>query len=356
MPTYQDDVSRVTAARQKQASLNAQAGQIEAGAMTFGDEIMGKIREARASRGMSKLQQGVGTVTGQLASDPQRIYDYAGADVRPSTVDTFTAKARASNLSTLASQDAMTADIGQTIEEALGAGTNRLLSQAALKKAEADKAKQEADALIEEIRLRMDQEKAKVADTNPMDVLSKIMGGSGGGVSYMDENGQPAQQSNGFGFNPTRDQIAMAMLADPDNQNYYKTLYEYMNPETEKTEDEKGVVTGIINQLKNKYYGEEGSDDDLAKGRIGGAITGLKAAAGKAPTAKRYNELRKGVVTTLKGLVGESGVLTDPDVERIINLLPKTTDTSVEAEGAWNDVFELINNKYGSDYSIVKEI
>lgn len=163
MPTYQDDATAVRLARQKQASLNAESAQITAGAQTFGDRVMGKVRQARADRGISAMQQGVGTTTGQLVSDPQRIYDYAGTDVNPMTLDRYTSAARASNLSTLATADQFNADTGQTIEDTISAGTNQILAKAALKKAEADKAQQEADTLMEQVRMRQEEERLNMS-------------------------------------------------------------------------------------------------------------------------------------------------------------------------------------------------
>lgn len=52
-----------------------------------------------------------------------------------------------------------------------------------------------------------------------------------------------------------------------------------------------------------------------------------KLIPGVSDETRQYEDLRRGVASSLKQLVGESGVLTDTDIQRIVNLLPSPTET-----------------------------
>lgn len=248
MPTYSDDISKVRASRNRQAQLNAEATGLEAKSQTFGDEVWSKIREARAGRGMSDIAQSIGTTTGQLVSDPQRIYDFAGADVRPSTVDRYTASARASNLSTLAAENAYQAEIGQTLQEGVDAGTNRIIAQAAMKKAEADKAQQEADSMIEEIRLRMDQAKSAVGSKT---------------YSYTLPNGQVLEGLTAPQYEELYSKYEGGGLAkvelkggQQDDMNFFKDIYKAANTAQTNRSDK---YTGLLDYMKGTARGAKGT-------------------------------------------------------------------------------------------------
>ncbi len=113
---------------------------------------------------------------------------------------------------------------------------------------------------------------------------------------------------------------------------------------------EKQQVLNIIKDLQTEYYGSPDASDDLSKGRIDNIgswwkdITKGDVDGGR---YRNYRNLRKGVTSTLKSLVGESGVLTDTDNKRIRELLPGTNATPQEAERAWQSVKNFINSRYG---------
>lgn len=159
MPTFEEDLAQVKALRAKQSQLNASAGADTTYAKTFGDGVWDKIRAARAERGITALQQGVGDTMGQLVSDNPAIRARMGADVNPLEVDAITAKQRAQNVNTLGTLSAFEEDTNNTLEGAIGAETNKLLARAAAKEAEAKVAKEESDAIIEQINMRMEQER-----------------------------------------------------------------------------------------------------------------------------------------------------------------------------------------------------
>jgi len=380
MPTYEEDYLKIQNARNKQGQLNQEAAGLKSRSQTFKSNVMEKVRSNLASMGMDKLSQDYGRASGQIVSEPAAMRARM-SDVNPLQVDALTAKQLAQTLDTLTSIGQFQKQRDASVSELIGAGTDRLIAEATQKKAEADAAKDEADSLIEMVKLKMDEEKMrfdmaqKGGETDPRDVLAMIMGGqstnkpqytpgSGNGTVSNDgkwvwNNGDWQSIGTGNNMRLTREQAQMAIMADPKNASYYTSLYTFMNPEDKnagKLESEKQVVTGVIDQLNKLYYGEEGTEDDLAKGRIGGAWTGIKSLVGAAPTAKTYNDLRNGIVASLKSLVGESGVLTNEDTERIKNLLPPTNATAVEAQKSWAELYKFIENKYQTGYSIVEEL
>lgn len=109
---------------------------------------MGGVRKARTARGASTLESAVGYTTGQLATQPAEMRARL-ADVNPLQTDVLTAKQTGQTLETLATLGEVGEAREGTIQEVIGAGTNRLLSLADLKRAESDRASAEADALSE---------------------------------------------------------------------------------------------------------------------------------------------------------------------------------------------------------------
>ena len=380
MPTYEEDYLKIQNARNKQGQLNQEAAGLKSRSQTFKSNVMEKVRSNLASMGMDKLSQDYGRASGQIVSEPAAMRARM-SDVNPLQVDALTAKQLAQTLDTLTSIGQFQKQRDASVSELIGAGTDRLIAEATQKKAEADAAKDEADSLIEMVKLKMDEEKMrfdmaqKGGETDPRDVLAMIMGGqstnkpqytpgSGNGTVSNDgkwvwNNGDWQSIGTGNNMRLTREQAQMAIMADPKNASYYTSLYTFMNPEDKnagKLESEKQVVTGVIDQLNKLYYGEEGTEDDLAKGRIGGTWAGIKASFGKEDNVETYNDLRNGIVASLKSLVGESGVLTDKDTERMKNLLPKVTATASQAAKAWDELYKFLENKYPSKYSIIEEL
>lgn len=157
MPTSAEDYAQIEQARKKQAQATKDYGSLTSSAQTFGDEVMAKVREARASRGVSKMATQMGETSGQLASEGPKIRERL-ADVNPLQTDVITGKQTAQTLSSLGTL----AQVGQeregTITDILGAGTNQILARAAQKKAEAEAASMEADSLIETYKLKQAEE------------------------------------------------------------------------------------------------------------------------------------------------------------------------------------------------------
>jgi len=319
MPTYEEDYLKIKNARDKQGQMNKQSADLAAGAQTFGDRVKAKVREKMAASGMDKLSQDYGRATGQLVSEPAAMRARM-ADVNPLQVDALTAKQTGQTLDTLTSTSEFQKLRDASITDVIDSSTNKILAQAAQKKAEADKAQQEADSLIEEIRLRMDQQKASMS-------------------------GESKQTVNLPGFGDVQ-------LTDSQIASLWSSGKLGGSGLDQKTQQEYSSVSKIINQLKDMYYGQEGSEDDLSRGRLGGAFSNVKSWIGMDSDVKNYNRTKDGIVSTLKGLVGESGVLSDEDTKRLKSLLPKTTDTMEEAKEQWKEIDNLLNNKYGLSWQI----
>ncbi len=65
--------------------------------------------------------------------------------------------------------------------------------------------------------------------------------------------------------------------------------------------------------------------------------------------AKLYDTQKAGFTASLKGLTGDTGVLTNQDYERLAGLLPGFTSTTGEAKGAFSDIRSQLAAKYGGD-------
>lgn len=107
------------------------------------------------------------------------------------------------------------------------------------------------------------------------------------------------------------------------------------------------AAAGIVSELYKSYYGQEGASDDLSQGRYGGTLSKLTAGLGLNDKVSSYRKFRDGIVASLKAAVGDSGVLTDQDVERIKGLIPDVDATPGEAEASWNKIDALMQKKYG---------
>lgn len=161
MPTRSEDIEKVKALRKQAGETNKRMGSLTAESKTFSDRVMGRVRQARAERGTSQLATDIGTTTGQIISAPADMRART-ANVNPLQVDALTARQSAQTLGTLTTQANVEAGRTNTIEGILGAGTNQLLAAAEQKKAEADAATQEANSMVEAIRLRMEEERHKL--------------------------------------------------------------------------------------------------------------------------------------------------------------------------------------------------
>lgn len=157
MPTTSQDYEKVKSKQAEARSLIESAGLLSSGAQGFGADVMDRVRNARASRGVSQLSTDIGAATGRLASEAPEIRERM-AEVNPLQVDAATARSRASELSNLATMADWQSGIQGTLTDVIGAGTDRLKAMATAKQAEAQTAAQEASDLIQMIQLKEAQE------------------------------------------------------------------------------------------------------------------------------------------------------------------------------------------------------
>ena len=106
--------------------------------------------------------------------------------------------------------------------------------------------------------------------------------------------------------------------------------------------DEKGIaVAKTVSELMDIFYGEEGTEDDLAYGRGKGVTKKVAGFFGVEGTEREvvYEDLRDAFSGTLKSVLGESGILTDRDIKRIKKAIPGITSKPEEADMKWNSFF-----------------
>ena len=157
MPSYTEDYRAIEEARKSAGGLLSTAGSLGASADTFRDEVMANVRSARADRGISGLGQDYANTTREMATAGSDVRARTG-DVNPLQTDALVARERGDILGRLSGiSTAMTEQTG-TIDEIIGSGTNRLKAMATLKKAEADKAKEDADVMIKMVQIKQEED------------------------------------------------------------------------------------------------------------------------------------------------------------------------------------------------------
>lgn len=146
---------------------------------------------------------------------------------------------------------------------------------------------------------------------------------------YFAQQGQVGPDSNFM----TKEQAAMAMIADPKQASVIKQVYDLLkDPSQSMTVDEKksysslATLQGVVNQAKQLYSQAGGP-----QGRIGGQLANITANAGSNPNLRVYNSFREGALAIMaRGWAGDVGRLTNFDMQKVDNLLPQVTDTPDE--------------------------
>lgn len=152
MPTTASDYAQIEEARNRAAQLTKSAGETQAGAYSFGDEVMAKVREARAARGITNLQEDFGRATEQLAGGRQEIVDRNQGELNPMAISNITNQQRAQALGTLAKIGQYEEQNTGTIGEAVQAGANTVEAQAMKIKSQADAAQIELQNLMDVVK------------------------------------------------------------------------------------------------------------------------------------------------------------------------------------------------------------
>lgn len=103
----------------------------------------------------------------------------------------------------------------------------------------------------------------------------------------------------------------------------------------------------IMSQLEKLYFGGEGSQDDLSKGRLGGLGSGLMAALGENQPLRTYADARDSARATLARAFGDVGNLSQSEQENAIKLLPTARSTPEEAAAGFQALREKLNLSKG---------
>ena len=79
-------------------------------------------------------------------------------------------------------------------------------------------------------------------------------------------------------------------------------------------------------------------------GRIAGTISSLGGKAGINNEVNIYNEAKLGFLSNVARSLGEKGVITDYDIERIAKLFPSPSSNPQEAQAKWQMIRAIISN------------
>ena len=156
--TLVEQSSDVQALRNQSANTALQASGLEGQAFTLGDEVMKAVQADRQARGVSQIATQVGATTSQLASDPEAIRARTSGMVAPTQVNALTSGARAFNMGTLAEQATQQSLNQGSLDNIIQAGANQLKARAQQMMAQAQQESSKADALMESLKFKADEE------------------------------------------------------------------------------------------------------------------------------------------------------------------------------------------------------
>lgn len=162
MPAFEEDYKAIEAARGKLSSLTETAGKQDAASATFRDDVMARVRQARADRGMTTLQQDLGNATTRLAAGRAQIRDRMGTTVNPLTVDSVTEAERAQSLGTLATISDIMSQREGTIDDIIGAGKNKMIAAATITKSQAEAAASELQGLLQLVQVKQQEAQRQI--------------------------------------------------------------------------------------------------------------------------------------------------------------------------------------------------
>jgi hypothetical protein len=155
MPAKYEDYKK---AQERAAGIGEEAAGYSMAATDLSGQVMDAVRKDRASRGVSQMAADIGTTLGQIPTDTAGIRQRAGDVVNPMQVDVMTAAQRGQNLATLGTQ-AYQAEYAQgTLTDILGEHANQLQAMAQGKAYEAQKAQAEAQAVMDELNYKRQQQ------------------------------------------------------------------------------------------------------------------------------------------------------------------------------------------------------
>lgn len=144
--------------------------------------------------------------------------------------------------------------------------------------------------------------------------------------------GEAPGETGSQNMDALRQIFLLSMLTNPKQASTLKTIYDFGFPEKKETAAQQKSTTqfnrgdAIANQIENEFNKVGGT------GRIAGLVQKGTSAVGYNPQATAYEALRLASIAPLARIISsEVGVLTDRDIARSEQLLPKLTDTREEA-------------------------
>jgi hypothetical protein len=313
MPAYTEDYQQIEEARRRAASLGQQALTLQSGAETFSDKVMKEVRAARAARGTSMLASDIGATTGQLASGGAEARERL-AMVNPLQADVLTARERAGTLGTLATQAQVQEGIEGTIQDIIGGGVNQLKAAALVKQAEAEKATQEANTLLEQVKLREEQEAR---------AFQQMMAEKEFGL---------AQEK--FAWEKTRPTGGAAGLTPHQQLTWLNTMGKIQGEMEEAANDASYKIGKLDEAIKLL------EEDRVRVGPIVGKFLPLAARLGDKDSANFWRIVQEATTQEMFKIGGK--VLPAQEIERLKPFLP--TEPTVTKEKMLGDLKNLRNN------------
>lgn len=99
--------------------------------------------------------------------------------------------------------------------------------------------------------------------------------------------------------------------------------------------------SGIVDELEN-LIGQAGG----GAGRVGGGLLGVASKVGLAPEARTFTAARNAYISRLSRALGETGVLTDQDIDRAKMAVPDINDSPREVQLKLASLRRIINDAY----------
>ena len=123
-----------------------------------------------------------------------------------------------------------------------------------------------------------------------------------------------------------------------------------LNEDKIKKSNEGKQTIVLMSRIKSMW--DKISASGFPTGGPYGVLGGIKGQLGEMkiePDVQVYEDYRKGIISTLRGMVGEKGILSNQDMERIEKLLPRLNATAGQGKSKWTEIEALLSEKYGKE-------
>lgn len=123
---------------------------------------------------------------------------------------------------------------------------------------------------------------------------------------------------------------------------YAKALQANAKPDKKAAKAQDAVAAGsqalgIVDELEQAYARAGGG-----QGRIAGTISSFAGKAGQNDSVNVYNDSKMGFLSNVARSLGEKGVITDYDIDRIAKLFPSPSSNPAEAAAKWSMIKSII--------------